>query len=445
MTVMSRSPSLRTGGGWVGVAVGVLSLAAGYGAGFRQGRAKAPSRTAVPPPAAAARAREEPVSLTDLLRPAAIPRSETRNDTANRDDLASPLETFFNDLAYAAGGEGDIKSVFRLNAEEVRTAIERVRALPPGPDRARVEDQLLQRWAQLEPLKAMEWLNQYPEPLRRHDLKQQALLGWAQVEPMQALVYAELNPDGGLPGSRIGDVFQGALQADTATAMIFLQRLDLQKYAGQAQELIWNLYGRDPDAVVSAVEGLPPGPLRQQSIDRIIDHWARYDPAAARTWMDRVVPPEHLLSAQIELGESWARVDPRAASDWFAQLPPEQQNPVILDRIVRRWIEYEPQSGAEWLRTQPVTPLLDNSRSAYIHGLARRNPDIAIQWVQTISDERRRAGTEEHVAWDWYRRDPNAALEYVMGSGMPESKKKQFADRAERDRREREKRQQGGR
>jgi hypothetical protein len=348
----------------------------------------------------------------------------------------SPVDQFlaqFADPASADSGQA-ADTAAGMSAEEVRAAMDRVREMEAGPARASAEALLTRRWAQLEPLKALEWIGSIAEPVRRHDLKHDALRGWAEAEPMQALVYAEMNPDGFLDGSRFRDVFEGVKAADTETAMAFLDQIDTSKYGEAAADIIWSHFGRDREAVLAKIDSMPDGDLRRLSVDRVVDHWARYDPVAAKAWMETHTTPENRLTSHIELGESWARVDPRAATQWFSQLPADQQNPKILDRIVGRWIQYEPETGIDWLRSQPVTPALDNPRTDRARRLAGRDPVEAMLWTQTISDPKRRASTEEHIAWEWYRRDRTAAVDYVLNqSTLSESSRRRFTERAQHD------------
>ncbi len=383
-------------------------------------------------PATAAPAWTAPAAARDTA-----PTGERVLRPAFRSRAGSAVDEFFSQLSAAdpnPDAPSSLDAAARMSAEEVRGALDRARELPPGPARAMAENALTRRWAQLEPLKALEWIGALSEPVRRHDLKHAALRGWAEAEPMQALVYAEMNPDGFLDSSRFRDVFEGAKAADPEEAMVFLDQLDVTKYRQAAEDVIWTQFGRSPDTVLAKIDSMPEGDLKRLSVDRIVDHWARYDPAAAKAWMDTHTTPGNRLSTEIELGESWARVDPRGATEWFTQLPADQQNPKILDRIVNRWIQYEPSTGVEWLRTQPVSPVLDNPRADRANYLSRRDPVEAMLWVQTISDPKRRASTEEHVAWEWYRRDRTSAVDYVLNqSALSDTSKRRFADRAQKD------------
>ncbi|MCX7819651.1 MAG: hypothetical protein N2652_10685 [Kiritimatiellae bacterium] len=321
-----------------------------------------------------------------------------------------------------------------LTEEEVRIALGAVERWPAGPRRSGAENLLARRWGQLDPAAALAWAASVSEPIRRHELRRQVMLGWASVDPSAAFAHVSAGADGTAPPHRLREVFEGAMQAETHTALRFAAQLDPSRFGGEAGSIIWTVFGRDPAATVAFVEALPDGDLRQLAVDRVIDHWARYDPLGARAWMERLGASGQTLSARIELGESWARVDPAGAVGWFLDLPAEQQDGRILDRILHRWLQYDPDACITWLREQPPSPLLDRVRAERAVSLARRDIAEGLAWVPLITDPRRRAAAEEQIVWDWYRRDRAAAVEYAQRSGtLPDAARQRLIERARRD------------
>jgi len=354
-----------------------------------------------------------------------------------RDVEGDALADFYDRLTRREAGrvgEGFAGEAAGLSAEQVRQALDQLQAIGPSPVRSEAERLLLRRWGQLAPASAMEWTRTVAEPLRRYELRQQALMGWASVDPARALAYAEENPGGLLGSQRIRDVFEGARSAETSVALAFAAQADPRRYGEEAANIFWSLFGRDPAAVLAQIDAMPDGEMRRKAIDRVIDHWARHDPWGAKAWMEQRVTPEHLLSAQIELGESWARVDPAGAVAWFLDLPPEQQKGEIFDRVLRRWMQYDGGACGEWLRAQPPSPLLDRIRAERASWVVRRDPAEAVQTVRQIHDPRRRAQVEEQVVWEWYRLDRGAALNYALHEGgLGEAARQRLIERARKD------------
>lgn len=319
-----------------------------------------------------------------------------------------------------------------LDLDQVKAGIEQLAGMPAGPQTGRLQSLLVGRWAQLDPLRALAYARGVTAPMARAELRDTAMRSWAQVEPMQALVYADLNPDGDLPRHRFDLVFDGVNKAPTADALFFLQNVDAEKYAPRIMDTVFNLFQRSPDEVVRWAEQLPTGRLRDDAVDRIIDHWARYDPAAAKQWMDAHIAPEFRPRANIELAESWARVNPVAAQQWYDQLPDDQRQPEIRNRIFRRWMEFESPTAIQWLDTQTPSPDKDPLYQMASERANHQEPKVAAAWAERISDAKNRNRALEGVAWHWGRHDPAAMREYVAGSAMADDQKKRLLQYAEK-------------
>lgn len=371
--------------------------------------------------------------------PADAPRAAA--DGASSGDAASARagRSGLQRLMSAALGDTSADSGAQLRAladtlslDDVQAGLDRIGSLPPGPQSRRLESLLVDRWAQLEPLKALEYARNVSAPMVREELRMTALQAWARVEPMQALVYADLNPDGDLPRNRLDVIFDGVRRAPPADALLFLQNIDAEKYAPRIMDTVFELYRRSPDEVVRWAEQLPAGRLRDDAFERIIDHWARYDPAGAQQWMDSRIAPEFRTRANIELAESWARLDPRAAEQWYETLPDPQRDPEIRNRIFRRWMEFESPTAIQWLDGQPPSRDKDPLYEMAVERANHQEPKVAAAWAERITDDKHRNRALEGVAWHWGRHDPAAMRDYVAASGMADDQKKRLTQYAEK-------------
>ena len=353
---------------------------------------------------------------------AAMP-GETASDRAGRSGLQRLMSAALTDTSADAGAQ--LRAMAdSLGLDDVREGLDRLGALPPGPQSRRLESLLVDRWAQLEPLRALDYARNVSAPMVREELRMTALQAWARVEPMQALVYADLNPDGDLPRNRLDLVFEGVRRAPPADALLFLQNLDAAKYAPRIMDTVFELYRRAPGEVVGWAEGLPAGRLRDDAFERIIDHWARYDPAGAQQWMDAHIAPEFRTRANIELAESWARLDPNAAQQWYERLPDNQREPEIRNRIFRRWMEFESPGAIQWLDGQTPSRDKDPLYEMAVERANHQEPKVAAAWAERITDDKHRNRALEGVAWHWGRHDPAGMRDYVAASGMADDQKK---------------------
>ncbi|HEX2750172.1 MAG TPA: hypothetical protein VHM91_19350 [Verrucomicrobiales bacterium] len=305
-----------------------------------------------------------------------------------------------------------------------------IEAMPPGPQRKEAYLNLMTEWAAHDGEAALVAAGTVTEPLLRFEMRETALRQWAASSPEAAWKFASANAKGDLPDNRMELVYEGLGRGDAATSLAFLEKhsKDLENGSGGVSMIFDNLYERgNHDQLVDWAEKMPPGKMRDMATNRIIDRWARYDPAAAKVWMDRnVTTKDNLVPARIELAESWARVNPENAIQWANSLPANQRDPEYYNRIYNRWIQYDRNAAGKYLASQPPSPQLDRPIERYTYEVMRNNPADTMPWAESINDQKRRWQAIERVAEVWRKRDPAALQNYVTAGNFNEDQKRQL-------------------
>ena len=305
-----------------------------------------------------------------------------------------------------------------------------VQSMPPGVARNEAYFALIKEWAAADGPAAIAAAGAITEPKLRYELRESALRSWATASPEAAWKFASENASGDLPDNRMSLVFEGLGRSDPAKALAFMEANGkaLEKYGDRAALVFDDLYEHGHhDALVGWAEKMPAGKLRDMATNRIIDRWARYDPAAAKEWMDKnVTTKDNLVPARVELAESWARVDPSAALQWANSLPAGQRDSEYYSRIYGRWIQYDRNAAAKNLAEQPPSAQLDRPIERYTYEVMRQNPAETMPWAESISDSKRRWEAVSRVAEYWGRRDPGAMQNYVAASNLTDEQKRQL-------------------
>jgi hypothetical protein len=289
---------------------------------------------------------------------------------------------------------------------------------------------LISQWARIDGEAALGAAAGIDEPKLRYELRESALRNWARGNPEAAYDFARRNPNKDLPDNRMELVFDGLGRSHPEKALAFFDahRADLEKQGDRASMVFDELYERGGhDQLVAWAERQPAGKMRDMALNRIIDRWARYDPAAARDWMDRsVTNKENLGPARVELAESWSRVNPSDALNWVSSLPKDQQDKEYYSRIYGRWIQYDRNAAAQYLASQPPGPHLDRPIERYTYEVMGQNPADTMPWAESINDEGRRWRAIERVADQWRRKDPDALQKYVQSGGFTDEQKQKL-------------------
>lgn len=355
-------------------------------------------------------------SPASILRPGA---STTRSSGAKR---VEPTQALLRAMAVA---DPETQSTLlesaaaRMTVDDVFSSLESLVKTPAGPQRGKAMAAVLYRWGQLDPLAALTYAAEEPEPALRRNLKGEVLEAWGSANPSEALAYVQENPDGLVEKTGLTKLFQGVGRAPPEIALAFLSTADAGKYGTHMRAAISRLYALYPQDVVNWSAELPEGPLRNLALSRTVEQWARYDPETAKAWLEKEADPQNRLAGRIELGESWAQVDPQAAVDWFQDLPQDEQNPHIMRRIFGKWMQFEPENAATWLSRQTPSPELDSSIQQYIKYVTPADHQIAMDWTASLSNPAIRQREMRTIADSWVRRDPAAALDFLETSDIP--------------------------
>ena len=68
-----------------------------------------------------------------------------------------------------------------------------------------------------------------------------------------------------------------------------------------------------------------------------------------------------------------------------------------MEEVVTQWARKDPTATAEWLNQFPSGELMDEPIQRFVREIARKDPDSAMTWAQSIVDEERRKRTEADV------------------------------------------------
>ena len=73
-----------------------------------------------------------------------------------------------------------------------------------------------------------------------------------------------------------------------------------------------------------------------------------------------------------------------------------------------------PAAAATFLARFPASPETDESRVRLAQNVLRKDPEGAMAWAGTISEEQNRIRTMTELLRNWFRRDPDAARKWML-------------------------------
>jgi len=321
------------------------------------------------------------------------------------------------------------------------------------PEAKIVMHMLLTRWARESPDAAYASLNSL-------DLRQQGgegvsiVASLAALDPKRAVAWLQ-DPENKLVDFPfVGQILAGTIgkewvRQDSAAALAWARSLPENQQGGAYVGVLGTLAGTDPAAAAALAAQLDPGGARRNVIGDIAESWARKSPQAALDWARSLGDDDGRTATRQALG-GWALTEPAAAAAYLDQLPAADVDGELLKTVAGPWTSQAPATAATWLSARPEgdgknqamgdvmwnwtkqnpveasTWLHDQpsgpARDAGINGLALatfdNDPEGALTWAASISDEKTRADSLAIGLGAWSKKDAAAAAAWAARQGV---------------------------
>lgn len=220
-----------------------------------------------------------------------------------------------------------------------------------------------------------------------------SLAGWASEDPQSAMAYfnnlsAEEKSDG--THMKWGAAF-GLADADPQLAAEFAVERS-QSGDKDADKMIHiaaaaALKSGDQEEVTQWASNIPEGDLQNTAFQRIAGDYAKEDPAKAVEWASNLPEGEGKNHAVGSSFHQWANRDPKEAANAISTLPFDQQ---------------------------------DSATYGYATSVVHKEPAAGVQWAANIKDPEARTNAMVDTGRVFYRRDREAAQEWLATSNLTE-------------------------
>jgi hypothetical protein len=103
-----------------------------------------------------------------------------------------------------------------------------------------------------------------------------------------------------------------------------------------------------------------------------------------------------------------------------------QKNAQLLAAAIRDWANYDLDSPGAFLNSLPASPNKDSAVGIFALRAAQEDPQSAVQWVSTISDEGMRSRLTMGVAFQMLQQDPAQFNTFVANTTLLSDQQKQM-------------------
>jgi hypothetical protein len=225
---------------------------------------------------------------------------------------------------------------------------------------AQVISSSLGKWAEKDPLGALEWIRKNAEKhpdLVTEQAKAAVIAGAAKQDPKFALgLMDELRLKD--QGTIAAGLAQAARTPEERTALVGALRVD-EKHADLLEPMLAMMGGQlAGEGFESAESWLSSTGLSATELANFasgLNHWQTKDDTGKWIdWMTGALPADQLLHKVGELVGQWTRDDYKAAGEWINGTPEGPAKQAAVKSYALTVAPYEPASAAQWAATLPA-------------------------------------------------------------------------------------------
>ncbi|HVJ28882.1 MAG TPA: hypothetical protein VNA66_01115, partial [Gammaproteobacteria bacterium] len=279
-----------------------------------------------------------------------------------------------------------------------------------------------QKWADLDPRRALAVAQDVDDERLRLALESTALRSLARIAPDEA--FARLSASGTESHQvlLLGGVFAELARTDPERALAAASDLPQELRRVALQQALPQLAERDPLAAARYLENLPLGPERQVFIQTIARSYGKRDAVAALAWARSMPERDNLVGAVLS---GVAEQDPQRALDLALELtvPRERMQAIQFVAMTGARNDAAAEAFANRLLANDDRQLRESAGMMLVSTWASRSPEGAMRWL-LANGQNMPPNLFMQVGQQLAMRDPRTAL--AQSAQIPAAAREQW-------------------
>lgn len=267
-------------------------------------------------------------------------------------------------------------------------------------------------------------------PMGRHVIDS-SISNWAKQDPQAAAAWVAKNgrdnPNVDFD-SAMSSIFAGAAEKDPKLAFKLIGDAKLEDSSSAIQSVVETCKTpQQRDAVLAALREyattLPEGDERSDLVRESLENMGRnisdekFD--AVSGWISSAKLSQE-ETAQFAAGLSYfnTKEDTGLWIDWMAGHLPEDAVRDNVDNLIGQWTQQDYLAAGRWLTATPEGPAKQAAVSTYAGTVAEYEPQVAVQWADTLPDGPQRRETYQTILDNWPKKDAAGAAAFGSKHGI---------------------------
>jgi len=337
------------------------------------------------------------------------------SSTDPRTSSATPSATSTTGRSGVTGVANDFRSVFEsllaIVGEDERDIAATLASLPASRDGASLTVEVIAAAARTSPSAALRSAVLLDDPVDQARALERIAAIWAQRDPSAALAELDVVTDERLRNAFRAAVLREWAREDTLAMVAYLgEHSDLSQQTVSGRTAFDEILDVDAEALLELADGLPAS-IRAGAKRAALTYLAERDPGRALDYVPSLEPGAYRDVLLMSIARGYARNDPDAAFAWARSL----DSSGVADRVLWVVAETDPQravgmafgAGSPGEQLQAIEALLAGGTV---------NPGTFADRIFALPDSSVRDRAVLTVAANWISRDPDAALEWLLGN-----------------------------
>ena len=362
-------------------------------------------------------------------------RSGNLHDKSRSDSTSgekSEISTIMTNDDPVARAKALIDFINRTGANDFEQAITDFRALGITRERMSEYAMLLHAWGKTDPLAALDYAEKNTgTPFARQTI----LASWAADNPDGAMSWAQDHHEGEGANPWLVGIIRGVVTTNPTRATEILSTLPYSRERGDAlAAIIPHIARLGQDKANEWLSNITDERLHAGGATYLAEAMAKNDPAATAEWVTNLDSPTTIARAAGRVADIWADSDLDAAIAWTEALP-EQAKTNAAQAIISHYIKEDPTKASSWMSSMANQEGYERVVTSFIWNTARSHPELSLNHIPEIKNERSRERYYERILSNWQEKDAEAAQTWMQNNEVPESVKQRMLRRQERSRR----------
>ncbi|MBC8096122.1 MAG: hypothetical protein H7Y43_09945 [Akkermansiaceae bacterium] len=253
---------------------------------------------------------------------------------------------------------------------------------------AELRDRLLQRWAELDPKAASEWVSKQPAGSMQTDAINRIARAWADVDFDEAVAWANQLGDENLKHESLAQIAYREARTNPLAAL----QLAVEIPAGTALDNLLAHIGplwavTDATAALDWAKEIANEVLRESVIASMLSGMGEKSPAkAAELALDLLSAGQKQDDTLVTIIGHWTQDEPEVVAAWVMQFPKGKLQETAIESFVPIWADRDFEHVSKWVNGLPQGLFRDHVIGAFLPKILLTSPQSAAQLVAGMSD-----------------------------------------------------------